>query len=93
MIDDRVAAPDSSRRVAQFEARIAELFDRLPMLSGFYVTPELDVIELSVHSWPGWVPGREVQDEIREALEDLVFDDGEQAAELLQGRTFARAFH
>ena len=91
MINDRVAAPDSTRRAAQFEARVAELFERLPMLCGFYVTPELEVTELSVHTWPGWVPGRQLHDEIRDALEDLVFDDTEHTADLLRGRTFARA--
>jgi len=92
-MDDRIVAEGSTGRAEQLQARVAELFERLPMLCGFYVTPELDVIELSVHTWPGWVPGRQLHDEIRDALEDLVFDDSEQTAELLQGRTFARAFH
>jgi hypothetical protein len=63
------------------------------MLSGFHVTLELDVVEVSVHTWPGWVPARELEDEIRAALEDLVSEGNEQAAGLLRGRTFARAFH
>lgn len=93
MIKDRVVAQDSSRHAALFEARVAELFKRLPMLSGFHVTAELDVIEVSVHTWPDWVPVAQLRDEIRAALEDLLFDDAEQAVELLQGRTFARALH
>jgi len=93
MVDDRVVAADSTERAALFEARVAELFERLPMLSGFHVTRELEVIELVVHSWPGWVPGHQMHDQIRDALEDLVSDGTEETAELLQGRTFARALH
>ena len=93
MMDDRIVAQDSTGRAAQFEARVAELFERLPMLSGFHVTSQLDVIELSVSTWPGWVPERQLQDEIRDALEDLVFDGTDETADLLRGRTFARAFH
>src|SRR5260221_14281346 len=63
------------------------------MLSGFYVTVELDVVEVSVHTWPGWVPARQLEDEIRAALEELMADGAEQTAELLQGRTFARVVH
>ncbi len=86
MINDRVVAQVSTKHAELFLARIANLFERLPMLSGFHVTVELDVVEVSVHTWPGWVPARELEDEIRAALEDLM-------ADLLQGRTFARAFH
>ena len=93
MINDRVVAPGADERHELFAARLAELFDRLPVLCGFHVTPELEVVELSVHTWPGYLPGREVHDKVREAIEDLVFADPDQAAELLQGRTFARGFH
>jgi hypothetical protein len=93
MIHDRVVAHGSPKHAELFLVRIAELFERLPMLSGFHVTLELDVVEVSVHTWPGWVPARELEDEIRAALEDLMADGAEQMAELLQGRTFARAFH
>ncbi len=50
MVDDRVVAQDSARHAAFFRARVAELFERLPMLCGFH----------AVHTWPGWVPGREL---------------------------------
>ncbi len=93
MINDRVVAQVSTKHAELFLARIANLFERLPMLSGFHVTVELDVVEVSVHTWPGWVPARELEDEIRAALEDLMADGAEQTAELLQGRTFARVFH
>jgi len=76
-----------------FKASIAALFEELPMLSGFAVSPDLRVVEIAVHTWPGWVPGRELAEQIREALEDLAVDGPEEVAQLLRGRTFARAIH
>ncbi len=91
MVDDRVTAQDSFRHAALFQSRVAELFERLPMLAGFHVTPEL-AVEVTVQ--PGWVATRDMADEIRAALEDLIADAGaEETAELLRGRTFARALH
>ena len=34
-----------------------ELFQRLPMLSGFWLRPDLEVAELSVFTWPGCTAG------------------------------------
>jgi hypothetical protein len=93
MINDRVVAQGSAKHAELFLARISELFERLPMLCGFHVTAGLEVVEVSVHTWPGWVPASELSDEIRAALEDLVSDGNEQTAGLLRGRTFARVFH
>jgi hypothetical protein len=91
MVDDRFTAQDSSRQAGIFRSRLAGLFERLPMLAGFHVTAEL-AVELTVQ--PGWVATPEMADEIRAALEDLISDAGaEETAELLRGRTFARAFH
>ena len=33
---------------------VHELFQRLPMLSGFWLRPDLEVAELSVFAWPGY---------------------------------------
>ena len=34
-----------------------ELFQRLPMLSGFWLRPDLEVAELSIFTWPGYTAG------------------------------------
>ncbi len=36
---------------------VYELFQRLPMLSGFWLRPDLEVAELSVFTWPGYTAG------------------------------------
>jgi len=93
MVDDRVVAQDSAKHAALFEARVGELFERLPMLCGFYVSDDLEVLQIAVHSWPGWVPGRELTEQIRAALEDLIVEGAEETIGLLRGRTIARALH
>lgn len=92
MVEDRIVAETYSERVALFRARIAVLFERLPMLCGFHVTEDLSVVEVAVHGWPGWVPPRELNGEICAALEDLL-DCTEDNVELLRGGTFARVVH
>jgi hypothetical protein len=74
-------------------SRIAALFDELPMLCGFTVSRDLQDVQIVVHTWPGWSPGREFTDEIRAVVEDLIANGPQEAAELLRGRTFARAIH
>jgi len=93
MVNDRMVAQGSARHAALFIAHIAQLFERLPMLYGFHVTAELDVVEVAVEPWAAWLPPHELSDEIRAALDDLIFDGTEQTAALMRGRTFARTFH
>jgi hypothetical protein len=76
-----------------FSTRIAALFDELPMLCGFTVSPDLEEVQIAVHTWPGWEPGRELTDEVRAALEDLIAEGPQETVELSRGRTFARAIH
>lgn len=73
-----------------FDERMATLFERLPMLSGFWVHEDLSTTEVSLDTWPGWDPSAEVAEEIGRELEDLL-DERPDAAELLRGRTFARS--
>ena len=75
---------------ALIDGRIAALFGRLPMLCGFALEADLQLAEVSVHSWPGYVAGEDLYGEIVTALADLV-DERPDAVELLRGRTFARA--
>ena len=69
-----------------------ELFQRLPMLSGFWLRPDLELEELSVFSWPGYTAGRELYDSVMQSLVDLA-EERPDAVQLMLGRTVARAVH
>jgi len=72
--------------------RVGELFQRLPMLSGFWLRPDLDGVELSIHSWPGYIASEDVYEEVRQSLVELA-EERPEAMQLMRGRTFARAVH
>ena len=78
------------------EAIIAEhvhqLFQRLPILSGFWLRPDLEVAELSVFTWPGYSAGQELHEEVMQSLVELA-EECPEAVQLMRGRTFARAVH
>ena len=69
-----------------------KLFQRLPMLSGFWLRPDLEVTELSVFTWPGCTAGRALYDEVMQSLVALA-EERPEAVQLIRGRTFARAVH
>ena len=71
---------------------LSELFQRLPMLAGFCLRPDLEVDELSVSTWPGYTAGRELYEEVMQSLVELA-DERPEAVPLMRGRTFARAVH
>jgi hypothetical protein len=72
--------------------RIDELFHRLPMLSGFCLRPNLEVVELSFFTWPGWTACRDLHEAVMQSLVELA-DERPDAVQLMSGRTFARAVH
>ena len=74
------------------ERHFDALFRRLPMLSGFTLRQDLEVSDVAVHSWPGYVAGEELYKDLMVALTDLA-EERPDAIELLRGRTFARALH
>jgi hypothetical protein len=80
------------RSQAVLEKHLADLFRRLPMLSGFTLREDLEVTDVAVHSWPGYVAGGQLYKDLMVALTDLA-DERPEAIELLRGRTFARALH
>ena len=86
----------SDARRQQAEAILARhvhaLFQRLPMLSGFWLASDLELGELSIFSWPGYSAGPDLYDEVRQALVDLA-EERPDAVQLMRGRTFARAVH
>ena len=92
MFRNRLQENQHQRAQQIFEERMAALFQRLPMLAGFCVEGDLSVTEISVDTWPGWSPSEQLHEEIGRILDDLV-DERPDTAELLRGRTFARALH
>jgi hypothetical protein len=71
---------------------LSELFQRLPMLAGFCLRPDLELDELSVFTWPGYTAGGELYQEVIQSLGDLA-EERPEAVQLMRGRTFARAVH
>ena len=80
----------------QTEAIVAQhvhqLFQRLPMLSGFWLRPDLKVAELSVFTWPGYTAGAELCEAVTQSLIEFA-EEFPEAVQLMGGRTFARAVH
>ena len=74
------------------ESHLAALFGRLPMLCGFALRDDLELTEVTVHSWPGYTAGESVFEELMQGLVDLA-EERPDAALLMRGRTFARAVH
>jgi hypothetical protein len=95
-LSTRTEAVRRERSQAMIEARVLELFQRIPVLLGFSIQEDLSIAGIELHGWPGYEWGKDfydgVSDEISSALVSLT-DEREDAAELLRGRTFARTFH
>ena len=89
---DRQQQIRRERVEAVIEGRIGSLFQRLPMLCGFAMADDLDVTNVTIQTWPGYIAGADLYGEIANAVVDLV-EERPDVIELLQGRTFARAFH
>jgi hypothetical protein len=75
---------------------VCALFQRLPMLCGFWLRPDLELAELSVFTWPCRAAGRDLHEEliaqVMQSLVDLA-EERPEAVQLMRGRTFARAVH
>lgn len=84
---------EARQRAEAIVARhVRQLFQRLPMLSGFWLHPDLKVAELTVFTWPGYTAGRDLYEEVMQSLLELAEEHSE-AVQLMRGRTFARAVH
>ncbi|MGZ9006116.1 MAG: hypothetical protein ACXW20_20270 [Burkholderiales bacterium] len=71
---------------------VRELFQRLPMLCGFWLRPDLEVAGLSVFTWTGYTASPDLYQEVKQSLVDLT-DGHPEAMQLMRGGTFARAVH
>jgi len=89
---NRLSEASRQRSEAVVEKHVGELFRRMPMLYGFALRDDLEVSDITVHTWPGYTAGEEFYNELAQALADLA-DERPEAVKLLRGRTFARAFH
>ena len=69
-----------------------ELFKRLPMLSGFWLWPDMKVAEISVFTWPGYTAGADLYEAVMQSLFEFA-EEWPEAVQLVRGRTFARAVH
>jgi hypothetical protein len=74
------------------ESHLADLFRRLPMLCGFTLRQDLEVTEVTVHTWPGYTAGEDLYEDLMQGLVDLA-EERPDAALLMRGRTFARMVH
>ena len=77
---------------AMVARHVHRLFQRLPMLSGFWLRPDLKVAELSVFTWPGCTAGADLYEAVMQSLVEFA-EDCPDAVQLMRGRTFARAVH
>jgi hypothetical protein len=90
--ETRLQEERRQRSAAVLEKHLADLFRRLPMLAGFTLRENLEVDDVTVHSWPGYIAGEELYKDLAVALAELAKTRPD-AIELLRGRTFARALH
>jgi hypothetical protein len=85
-------APPRSQTVV--DARVREVFRRLPLLVGFSLDTDLCICDVELRAWPGFEWGDRVYGEIGAVLGELIDEtENEGAEELLRGRTLARTLH
>ena len=80
----RATEPARQRAAALVETQVQAL------LSGFAVAANLDVTDVTIHSWPGYIAGEELYSEIANCLVDLL-EERPDSTDFLRGRTFARS--
>lgn len=90
--EQRLNEARHQRTEAIVAQHVYELFQRLPILCGFLLQPDLEVAELSVFTWPGYTAGPGLEEEVMQSLVDLA-EEHPEAVQLMRGRTFARAVH
>ena len=90
--EQRLSEASRQHTEAIVARHVYELFKRLPMLSGFWLRPDLKVAELSVFTWPGYTAGQDLYEEVMQSLIELA-EERPEVVQLMRGRTFARAVH
>jgi hypothetical protein len=86
---------ESEARRQHNEAIVArhlhQLFRRLPMLSGFWLHPDLKVAEV-VFTGTGHTAVRDTHAQVMDSLVQIA-EECPEAVHLMRGRTFARTLH
>ena len=90
--EQRSQEPERKRTEELVEGHLAALFGRLPMLCGFALRHDLELTEVTVHTWPGYTAGEDLYQDLMQGLADLA-EERPDAALLMRGRTFARMVH
>ena len=90
--EQRASEASRQHNEAIVARQVRQLFQRLPMLSGFWLRPDLKVAELSVFTWPGYSASQDLYEEVMQSLLELA-EERPEALPLMSGRTFARAVH
>lgn len=90
--EQRLSEASRQHTEAIVARHVHQLFQRLPMLSGFRLRPDLEVVDLSVFTWPGYTVGQDLYEEVMQSLIELA-EERPEAVQLMGGRTFARAVH
>ena len=90
--EERLSEARRQHTEAIIARHVHELFQRLPVLCGFWLRPDLEVAELSVFTWPGYNAGPDLCEEVMQSLVEIA-EERPDAVQLLRGRTFARAVH
>ena len=90
--EQRVSETRRQHAEAVIARHLCQLFRRLPMLCGFWLRPNLQVQGVSVLSSSGGTTRAELYEQIAQSVVDLT-DEHPDAAQLIRGRTFARAVH
>ena len=89
--EQRLSEARRQHNEAVVARHLHQLFQRLPMLSGFWLHPDLTVAEV-IFAWSGYTAGRDLYEEVMQSLVDLA-EERPEAVQLMRGRTFARAVH
>lgn len=90
--ETRMQEERRQRSQAALDRHLAELFRRLPMLPGFTLQQDLDLGDVTVHSWPGYVAGEELYKDLTLALAELA-EERPEAIELLRPHAIGLAHH
>lgn len=90
--EERLSEAHRQHTEAILARHMSELFQRLPTLTGFSLSADLEVVELSVFTWPAIPPAGNLYEQLMNLLVDLA-EECPQTVQLMCGRSFARAIH
>jgi hypothetical protein len=90
--EQRLEKERRERAEAAVARHIHELFERLPVLSGFFLGTDFRLAELAISTWTGCTADVALYEDVMQAFVDLA-EERPEAVHLIGGRTYARAVH